>query len=342
MTRRRKVLTGVLALAVLVAGGLATVRVLDDDGTRVTAWFDRAVGVYAGSDLRILGVRVGEVESVRPQGTRVRVGLLLDEGVKVPEGARAVVVAPSVVADRYVQLTPAYGSGPALADGAVLPASRNRTPVEIDQLYESITELGQALGPDGANSTGALSDLLRTGAANLDGNGEAIGDSIEEFGKAARTLDGSSDDLFDTLSRLQTFTTMLKEKDADVRTAQERLDEVVGFFADNKDDLAGALEELGAALGQVKTFIEDNRGELKKNVDRLVPLTQTLVEHRASLAEALDVAPLATGNLVSAYNPDTRTIDGRTNLNEISMGGPLLPLPAAGGDGSAASGTGKR
>ncbi|EFE69710.1 secreted protein [Streptomyces viridosporus ATCC 14672] len=336
-----------LALAVLAAGGLTAVRVLDSDGTRITAYFDRAVGIYAGSDLRVLGVRVGEVESVRPQGTTVRVGLLLDEGVKVPEGARAVVVAPSVVADRYVQLTPAHSTGPALADGAVLPAARNRTPVEIDQLYDSITELGRALGPDGANSGGALSELLSTGAANLEGNGEAIGDGIEEFGKAARTLDGSSGDLFDTLRRLQTFTTMLKEKDTDVRTAQERLDEVVGFFADNKDDLAGALEELGTALGQVKTFIEDNRGELKKNVDRLVPLTRTLVEQRASLAEALDVAPLAAGNVVNAYNPDTRTLDGRANLNEISMGGPLLPLPATGGssahgDGPAATGKGER
>ncbi|MEW2073924.1 MCE family protein [Streptomyces sp. NPDC013433] len=331
MSRRRKVLTGLLALAVLVAGGLTAVRVLDPDGTRVTAYFDRAVGIYAGSDLRVLGVRVGEVESVRPQGTTVRVGLLLDEGVKVPEGARAVVVAPSVVADRYVQLTPAYSAGPALAEGAVLPAARNRTPVEIDQLYDSVTELGEALGPDGANSSGALSELLSTGAANLDGNGEAIGESVEEFGKAAKTLDGSSGDLFGTLRSLQTFTTMLKEKDTDVRTAQERLDEVVGFFADNKDDLAGALEELGTALGQIKTFIEDNRGELKENVDRLVPLTRTLVEQRTSLAEALDVAPLAAGNVVNAYNPDTRTLDGRANLNEISMGGPLLPLPATGG-----------
>ncbi|MFC1229449.1 MULTISPECIES: MCE family protein [Streptomyces] len=338
MSRRRKVLTGVLALAVLAATGLVAVRVLGSEGTRITAYFDRAVGIYAGSDLRILGVRAGEVESVRPQGTTVRVGLLLDEGVKVPEGARAVVVAPSVVADRYVQLTPAHSSGPALAEGAVLPASRNRTPVEIDQLYASVTELSEALGPDGANSAGALSDLLTTGAANLDGNGETIGTSIEEFGKAAKTLDGSSGDLFSTLSRLQTFTTMLKDKDTDVRTAQERLDEVVTFFADNKDDLTGALEELGTALGQVKTFIEDNRGELKKNVDRLVPVTRTLVEQRASLAEALDVAPLAAGNLVRAYNPDTRTIDGRANLNEISMGGPLLPLPAAGGQATGGSG----
>ncbi|MET9544701.1 MCE family protein [Streptomyces sp. NPDC006627] len=333
---RRKLLAAAIALAV-VAAGLVTVRALDSTGTRVTAYFDRAVGIYAGSDLRVLGVRVGEVESVHPQGTRVRVELALDDGIRVPKSARALVVAPSVVADRYVQLTPAYRAGPALADGAVLPASRNRTPVEIDQLYASITDLSEALGPDGANSSGALSELLRTGAANLDGNGEAIGSGIEEFGKATKTLDGSSDDLFATLRSLQTFTTMLKDKDTDVRTAQERLDTVVGYFADNKDDLAGALKELGTALGQVKTFVKDNRGELEKNVERLVPITRALARNRTSLAEALDVAPLAADNLVGAYDTGTGRIDGRANLNEISMGGPLLPLPVTGGTGPSGS-----
>ncbi|MET7597079.1 MCE family protein [Streptomyces sp. NPDC004082] len=334
MTRRRTLLAAGAAMVVL-AGGLTVTTLADDSGgIRLTAYFDRAVGVYPGSDLRILGVRVGEVESVRPQGTKVRVRLELDEGVQVPVGAHAVVVAPSVVADRYVQLTPAYRSGPRLDDDAVLDAAGNRTPMEIDQLYDQITELSRTLGPEGVNSEGALNKLLATGAANLDGNGAAIGDTVEQFGKAAKTLDGSSDDLFTTLSRLQSFTTMLKKKDTGVRTAQERLDEIVGFFADNKDDLTDALKELGIALGQVKTFIKDNRGELKKNVDKLVPVTQALVRQRASLAEAMDVAPLAAGNLVAAYDPDTRRLNGRADLNEISV----LPLPVAGGGAASSSG----
>ncbi|MDI3386261.1 MCE family protein [Streptomyces sp. B-S-A8] len=328
---RRQALVGALALAVLAAGALVAVRAPGSRDMRVTAYFDRAVGIYAGSDLRILGVRVGEVESVTPEPTRVRVTLAVDEGVRVPVGARAVAVAPSIVADRYVQLTPAYTGGPALKDGARLPESRNSTPAEIDEIYDSITELSRALGPGGANAKGALSDLLETGAKNLKGNGAAIGESIEQFGKAAKTLNGSSRDLFTTLAQLQSFTTMLKEKDGDVRTAQENLADVTGYFAENKDDLAGALEELGKALAKVKKFIEDHRGSLKKNVSRLVPITRTLVDQRASLAEALDTAPLAAGNVVSAYNPRTRTLDGRANLNELSMGGPLLPLPATGG-----------
>ncbi|AJE85877.1 secreted protein [Streptomyces albus] len=328
---RRRIVIGTLVLALLAAGSLAGLGVLDRGGERhLTAYFTRSVGLYEGSDLRILGVRVGSVTGVHPEGRQVRVELAVDAGVKVPAGARAVIVAPSVVADRYVQLTPAWTKGPQLKDGATLAAARNATPVEVDQLYESVTELSRVLGPEGANKDGALSELLDTGAANLDGNGEAIGDSLEQFGKAAKTLDGSSKDLFATLTQLQRLTTLLKKKDGGVRRAQESLGDVTRFLGDNRNDLSGALRELGKALGKVKTFIDDHRGELKKNVDRLVPVTQALVDQRRSLAEALDTAPLAAGNLLNAYNPEHRTLDGRANLNELSMGGPLLPFPAVG------------
>lgn len=312
-------------LAVVAVAATSGVMALDEEGTTtVTAYFDQATGVYAGSDLRILGVRVGTVESVKPRGKEVRVVLRLDRGITVPKDAHAVVVAPSLVADRYIQLAPAYDGGPRLADNAVLPAARNATPVEVDQLYESITELSTALGPEGANADGALAGLLDTGAKNLDGNGKAIGDSIEQFGKATKTLDRSSGDLFDTLSYLQSFTTMLKDNDSDVRTAEQQLNSVTGFLAEDKENLSAALRELGTALGRVKTFIEDNRGALKENVDALVPLTQTLVDQRASLAEAMDTLPLAAGNVLNAYDPVNRTLNGRTNLNELSMGGPLV------------------
>ncbi|MGY1439206.1 MCE family protein [Streptomyces reniochalinae] len=326
-------LAAALALVIGASAGGATV-LGGRDGTRVTAWFERAVGVYEGSDLRVLGVRVGRVEAVEPHGKKVEVTLRIDEGVEVPANARAVVIAPSLVSDRYVQLTPAYTTGPKLADSAVLPSGRNSVPLEVDQLYAGITELSDALGPEGANSDGALSALLDVGAQNLDGNGAALGESVEEFGKAAKTLDGNSGDLFATVGYLRSFTSMLKRNDTRVRTAERQLSDVTTFLAEDKENLAQALAQLGTALGKVKKFIEDNRGGLKKNVRKLAPLTQTLVDQRASLAEALDTAPLAAGNFLKIYNPDQGTLDNRADINELSMGGPLLPA-----QGSAASGT---
>ncbi|MFI5533801.1 MCE family protein [Kitasatospora sp. NPDC051853] len=318
----------VIALAAAAAAVAATlIAVPGPEGSRVTVYFDHAVGVYAGSDLRVLGVKVGTVRSVRPEGARVRVELGLDHGVKVPATASAVVVAPSVVADRYVQLTPAWTEGPLLADRAVIPVERTAQPVEIDQLYESLTELATALGPDGANSQGALSRLLDTGARNLGGNGKAIGDSIEQLGRAAKTLSGSSEDLFATLTQLESFAAMLKENDGRVRTVTDRLAAVSSYLAEDKEELGQALHQLAVALGEVKTFVENNRTRLANGVDQLVPITQSLVDQRASLAELLDTAPLAAGNLLRAYDPRTGTITGRANLTELT-----LPLPLPGVD----------
>jgi virulence factor Mce-like protein len=339
---RRALSVGVvlaIVLAAAVTGGFLAFG--GPSGNHVTAYFDRTVGVYGGSDLRILGVKVGKVDSVTPHGKQVEVALTLDHDVKVPAGAGAVVVAPSVVADRYIQLTPAYTGGPRLKNHAIIPATRTATPVEIDQLYDSITRLSTALGPNGANATGALSNLLDVGSKNLKGNGKAIGDSIDQLGQATKTLNGHSSDLFSTLAYLQSFTAMLKTNDGKVKAATDQLSSVTGFLAADKQDLGGALKQLSTALGQVKTFIQDNRGRLKAGITKLAPITQTLVNQRASLAQLLDDAPLAADNLLNTYNPTTGTLDGRADINELSMGGSVDPPTAAAPGSATAADTGR-
>ncbi|MFI0355651.1 MCE family protein [Actinomadura sp. 9N407] len=336
--RRRTVIALGLAVVLMavalsaVAGGPA--------GRRITAYFGAAVGVYPGSDVRILGVKVGTIDEVTPVGTQVRTRLTLDDGVPVPADAKAVVVAPSVVADRYIQLTPAYTGGMRIATGAVIPVTRTATPVELDQLYDSLKRISGDLGPKGANSKGALSRALQVGADNMAGNGKALNDTIAQMGQASRTLAGNSDDLFATLANLQKFTTMIKDNDLQVRQAERQLAEVTGFLAADRDELGAALRELAISLGQVRDFIRDNRALLKTDVDKLASLTQILVDQRHSLAEAFDILPLNATNLLNSYDPATRTLMGRGNLNEISMG-PISGTSTGGAAGSALAALGQ-
>jgi len=319
---------GAAALAVVIVIGGVLLYSAGHQGRSVTAYFRETVGVYPGSDVRVLGVQVGRVDSVTPVGAQVRVTMTIDHGITVPASADAVVVASSVVADRYIQLTPAYTGGPQLASGAVIPATRTATPVEVDQLYASLDKLATALGPSGANSRGALSAVLRTAAANLKGNGKFLRAMITQFGRAMGTLGGSAGNLSATVDNLQLFTTMLKANDGQVRLAEQQLAQVSGFLSADRQDLAAALRELATALGQVQAFIADNRSLITANVTRLASITQLLVNERASLAEALDDAPLAVDNLLNAYDPRHRTLDGRGDLNELSMG----PAATAGSD----------
>ena len=317
--RERWILAAAAAIvaAALVAGGVLLYQAAHP-GKQITAYFTESIGVYPGSTVRVLGVPVGTVDTVQPDGTQVKVTMTINSGIALPARADAVVVAPSVVSDRYIQLTPAYTGGPQLSDGAVLPVTRTAVPVEVDQVYASLAKLANALG--GANTHGALSNLIKTGAANLAGNGQYLHDMITEFGGLSKALGGSAGNLFATVADLQQFTSMLKTNNGQVKLAEQQLAQVSAFLAGDRQDLSAAISDLAVALGQIKSFIGSNRGLITANVTKLAAITSTLVRERASLAETLDVAPLAADNLINAYDATTHTLVGRGDLNELSMG----------------------
>jgi phospholipid/cholesterol/gamma-HCH transport system substrate-binding protein len=291
----------------------------------ITAYFTSATGVFEDNSVRVLGVPVGDIVEIVPEGTRVRVEMRIDDpDLTLPADARAVVVSPSLVTGRYVQLAPTYSGGPELQPGAVIPVERTAVPLGVDDLSRTATELADALGPRGLNSEGALSDALDVGAANLDGNGQALNDTVRNLGELSGTLAGSREDLFGTVTELQSFVSMLAENDAEVREFNTRLEDVAGFLADERGDLGTAVRELSIALGEVADFVRDNRELVGSNVDRLTEVTAVLVEQRKALTEVLDVAPAALSNLALAYNGSSGTLDARPVLNELSMPIPVL------------------
>src|SRR6476469_6067441 len=196
-TSKVVVLAVVGALLVVAAMGTAFWYYVSGraDQTHFSALFTESVGVYPGSDVRVLGVAVGTVDDVKPKGTVVEIDMHLDSGIAVTADTRAVIISPSLVSDRYVQLTGVYSSGPKLADGAVIPLARTATSVEIDELTNSVTQFTKALGPSGANRHGALADLLDVGAANLRGNGAALHRTLQRLGAAAGTFAHNRGDL---------------------------------------------------------------------------------------------------------------------------------------------------
>lgn len=312
----RRVVAGVLAAGVLAAAVLAFWPSTPD--RTVTAYFTRAVGLYPGSDVRVLGVPVGTVTAVRPAGSQVRVTLSVRGDVKVPADAKAAVMSPSLVSDRYVQLLPAWTSGPILRDGAEIPLERTAVPVELDRITESLNDLTKALGPQGANRDGSLSRLLATSADNLDGQGQKFNDAIREFSLAIGTVSGSREDLFTTVRNLQTFTSTLAANDAQVRRVNTDLASVADQLNGEKDDLALALKNLAVALGEVSTFVADNREVLRQDVGALASVTGTIAANRNELAELLDNAPVALSNLQNAYSPESGTLGTRNTFDQVN------------------------
>lgn len=309
-----KVLAGLLVVGLVAAAFVWWPR---DEKVTATGDFARAVGLFPGSDVRVLGVRVGEVKEVEPRGEVVRVTFEVDKDVKIPAAAKAAVVAPSLVSDRYVQLLPAYTSGPVMQDGAKIPRERTAVPVELDRISQSLDDLMVALGPEGANKEGALTRVLDTGARNLKGNGQNLHDMNRGLSQAVQTFAEGRGDLFATVKNLETFTGMLATNDAQVRRLNKDLSLVSDQLDGERDDLEGALKNLAVALNEISSFVKDNRTVLTEDVKQLTGLTTAVAAKRDALAATLDNAPVALSNLQLAYNPLSGSLDTRANMEGL-------------------------
>ena len=326
----RAVVVG-LVVGVLLLGTVITMTAGGETRT-ATAHFSRAVSLFEGSEVRILGVPVGEVTAVVPEGETIRVDMEYDAQYDVPADASAVIVTPTLTADRFVQLTPVYTEGEKLEDGAVIEVEDTGTPIELDRIYKSLSDLTTALGPNGVNRNGTLNNVLDAGAQFLDGRGKKANRTIVAMSKAATTFGDNSGELFGTVRALDEFTGALAANDAAVGRFLDDFGAVSQQLAGEKEELQAALANLAAILGKVESFVRDNREMLNKDLDDLATILEVLGSQRKNLETILDIAPSALGNLAVAFDPKSDTIGSRLtfNGNVNDLDGQLCTLAKAG------------
>ncbi len=309
-----RALVAATVAALLAATVLLLVRDTSEPRT-VTAHFPRAVSVYQGTDVRILGVNVGRVTAVIPEGNSVRVDMEYDARYKVPADAKAVIVTPTLVADRFVQLTPAYSGGALMADGADIPLPDTGVPVELDRIYASLRDLSEALGPNGVNKDGTLDHLLEAGARNLKGQGRLGNRMLTRLSQAADTFGRGSGDLFATVTQLAKFSETLGSNDRLVRAFIKDLSGMSSSLVGERVELQRALASVARAVGTVKGFVHDNHRALVTDLEKLTRVMKTINSERDSIDTALRAGPLALGNLAVAFNNQTNSIGSRIGVN---------------------------
>lgn len=311
--------------ALLVLTGLALLSRHHDDDHRLTVIFASTTSLYRGAQVKVLGVRVGTVESIRVVGDHVEVTMSYRDDVRLPADVHAVVVPPSVVGDRFVQLTPAYTSGPVLADGAHLGLAHSGVPLELDDTYRALDQVATSFGPHGANRDGALSRLVSAGADSLRGRGRLFNTTVRELADAIATLAGSSGDINATTTHLADLSTRLAASDTTIRRLVSSLVAVGGELDSQGGALVRAVTALDRALGRVATFTRQNRSTLHRGLADLTSVSSTLRRHTAELEEILDLAPVGLVNLLRTYVPRNwdpthrgrSSVDGRTGAQNL-------------------------
>lgn len=297
----RRTVVAVSCGLLLLAGGCTPVG----GETTITAIFEDSAGLFEGNDVGVLGVPVGSVQQITPRGDVVEVELSVDPEVDLPADVGAAVVSRSVATDRYVELTPVHESGPTLAPGAEIPLERTRTPVEFDELLQSLGDFSEGItGPDGEGK--ALRRLLAAGSDALEGRGEDFNRTVRSLSGAAGALSGQREQIAGTIEELDALTGLLASNSRTVDEFITSVTDATDLFADERHRFGRALTALSGALRSLARFVRENREELGTAVTGLTDVTESLLQHEAELAESVETLPITFENIGRAISNEDR------------------------------------
>jgi phospholipid/cholesterol/gamma-HCH transport system substrate-binding protein len=301
---------------VALLGGVGALLWSSGRRTNVVGYFDNANGIFVGDDVVILGVAVGKIEKIEPQPDRVKVTFWYDDKYKVPADAKAVVLSPSLVTVRALQLTPAYTGGPVMKDGTVLPLARTAVPVEWDDLRAQLEKLTDVLQPTQPGGISTLGAFINTAANNLRGQGADIRDAIIKLSQAVSALADHSGDLYGSFKNLAALVSALHDSGNLLRQLNQNLAAVSGALANN--EISVHLTALNQDLTPIINFLNDNRESLGVTSDRLAELTDALVQSLDDVKQALHVGPNVFQNVLNIYQPSQAAFTGALALQNFA------------------------
>ncbi|VBA54945.1 MCE family protein [Mycobacterium attenuatum] len=318
---RRTARIGVAAMLVLAVIGAALVVWQSAAAARaitVVAYFTNSNGIFVGDQVRILGVPVGKVDDIEPQPERVKITFSYEARYHVPADAKAVILSPSLVTARVIQLTPAYTGGPQLPDHAVIPLERTAVPVEWDDLRQDLAKLTEMLQPSHPGGVSAMGALLNTAADNLRGQGATIRDTIIKLSQAVSALGDHSNDIFSTVKNLSILVSALQSSTDLMRQLNQNLASVTGLLTDDPNEVADAVAALADVVGDVGSFAAENREALGQTSDKLASVSTALNDSLADIKQALHIAPAELQNFMNIYQPAQGTLSGAPAFNNFA------------------------
>lgn len=286
----------------------------------VVAYFSDTLALYPGDKVQIMGVQVGQIESIQPAGDRMKVTFNYENKFKVPANATASILNPSLVASRNIQLSPPYTGGPVMEDGAVIPIERTQVPVEYDELRDSINRILTDLGPTPDQPKGPFGDIIESAADGFAGKGKQLNQTLNNLSEALFALNEGRNDFFGVVKSLALFVNALHQSDQQFVALNNDLAEFTNAFTNTDREVANALQDLNQLLTTTRGFLDENAEVLTHDINNLADVTNAILqpEPRNGLETALHVFPNLGANLMNIVSPTTGGVMGIPVINNFA------------------------
>lgn len=314
--------TGVLAMTI------SNMRFRDT--REYKAIFSDVTGLLENDDVRVAGVRVGQIEDIRLyDGDKAEVTFsLAKDGVfkpGLPSSTKAHIRYRNLMGQRYLALVDGPGrANDFLRPGGTIPLTQTEPALDLTTLFNGFRPLFRALEPKDVNKL--ASQIIQV----LQGEGGTINSLLAHVASLTNTLADRDRVIGRVIDNLNTVLGTIDQRHDQVNQLVTDLRGFVTGLAHDRKAIFDSVAAINDLTGTTQDLLADARPAIRKDIAGLRKLTGTLNANGAEVDKALREAPGRLQKLVnissygSWFNMYICGLDARVRL----PGGPVYQTPA--------------
>jgi phospholipid/cholesterol/gamma-HCH transport system substrate-binding protein len=259
-----------------------------------TARFTDATLLLPGDDVRIAGVRVGQVENVSiVDRKQAQVTFSVSSGRKLPAGVTAQIKFRNIVGQRYVALGQGTGGNPnaVLAPGGNIPLERTKPALDLTELFNGFKPLFQALNPTDVNKLSY--ELIQV----LQGEGGTVENLLAHTASLTTALADKDTVIGQLIDNLNGVLDTVNSRGTELSDLVITLQQLVSGLAKDRKPILDAVDALGGLASTTAGLLDQARAPLKQDIANLGVLTDRLNAHEAEVEHFIQFLPTKTATL---------------------------------------------
>jgi phospholipid/cholesterol/gamma-HCH transport system substrate-binding protein len=265
----------IFALVTIVTFGTLAATIANVSfGDRFTyrAVFKDVTGLATGQDVRIAGVRVGEISAIGIDNDRTSavVDFSVDRASVLTRGTVATIKYRNLIGERYLALSQGPGLATALRDGDMLARDHTQSALDLTVLFNGFKPLFAALAPKDVNElSGEIISVLQGEGGNINSllthtpsltstladRDQLIGRTITNLNAVLGTVDAHDNALGYLLDQLQRFVSGLAGDRVAIGSSLTNINDVAGRTADLLTSGRPAIKQDVTNLGSLVTLL---------------------------------------------------------------------------------------
>jgi virulence factor Mce-like protein len=255
------------------------------------AQFTDVAGLVEGDEVRIAGVRVGQVTGIglAPDSTDrpvAEVELEVGADVSLPASVHATIRYRNLVGQRYIALAEGEGSaGRTLEEHALIPLAQTTPALDLTTLFGGFQPLLQALNPADMNRLSY--EIIQV----FQGEGGTVQSLLSHVASLTDSLADKDAVIGSVIDNLTTVMGTVAARDQQLSSLIVSLQQFVTGLAGDKDAIFDSLQTIDTLAAATTDLLTDARAPLAADIKALGDLSGNLADSGDVVEHFLQLAP---------------------------------------------------